>query len=116
MTKFVKDAFQNDGDYLRYDGQFVARFKYAKGSRATFVTFLIKNFTVEEYFARLGNREAPLQILQSRGYLQPHIKKMLRDQGYSMDAVGYQQFIQDRVKALDNRKVELPAVGMMFHS
>jgi hypothetical protein len=28
--------------------KFVARFKYAKGSKASFLTFLTKNFTVED--------------------------------------------------------------------
>jgi hypothetical protein len=56
MTAFIKDNFYGS-EYVDYniDGKskFVARFKYKRGSKGSFITFLIKNFTVEEYFGRL---------------------------------------------------------------
>jgi len=100
MTKFTLDNFHNDGDTLTYgfvgmrDGvfvretRFVARFKYGRGGRADFRNFLMKNFTVEEYFAA---REvmAPLTVLESKGYIMPHIRKWLRDAGYPVTREGY---------------------------
>ena len=102
MTKFIKGNFYGT-EYVDYtnpvDGttKFVARFKYAKGSKASFLTFLTKNFTVEEYFGRLEKSESPLEILQSKGYIQPHIKKMLKAQGYPVTKAGFEQLVQDNV-------------------
>ena len=63
MTKFTKKNLLDDGMYVHYcpdgfrtlykDRKFVARFKYMKRNLGPFCTFLRKNFTVEEYFARL---------------------------------------------------------------
>jgi hypothetical protein len=97
MTKFTKDSFSGT-EYVNYaDGRFVARFKYARGSRASFLAFLAKNFTVEEYFARLSSNESPLAILQSKGYVQPHIKKMLKAAGLPLTPAGFEQLVQQRV-------------------
>ena len=94
MTAFIKDNFYGS-EYVDYniDGKskFVARFKYKRGSKGSFITFLIKNFTVEEYFGRLDAGEAPLTILQSKGYLQPHIKKWLKEGGYPVTQEGFKQ-------------------------
>ena len=97
MTKFTKDSFSGT-EYVNYaDGRFVARFKYSKGSKASFLTFLTKNFTVEEYFGRLEKGESPLEIVRSKGYIQPHIKKMLKEQGYPVTSAGFEQLVQDNV-------------------
>ena len=58
------------GQYFSSDEKFVARFKYAaqRGRKAGFLKFLTANFTPEEYFTRLNSGEAPLPILQSKGY------------------------------------------------
>jgi len=102
MTKFIKDNFFGK-EYVDYtnpvDGtrKFVARFKYAKNGRGTFLTFLTKNFTVEEYFGRLEAGEAPLKILESKGYLLPHIKKVLKETGYEVTVAGFKQYIEDKV-------------------
>jgi len=107
MTKFNRDQFNKGGEYIEYcmvpmpcpfeQRKFVARFKYAKGSKASFVSFLIKNFTVEEYFARLDAGEAPLLIVESKGYIQPHIKKWLREGGYPVTVEGKERYIRDQV-------------------
>jgi hypothetical protein len=99
MTSFVKEKFQDDGMYVNYDGKFVARFKYARGGKASFIKFLIKNFTVEEYFGLLESGNAPLQIAESKGYLLPHIKKALKTGGYSLDKAGFKKMIQDQIDA-----------------
>jgi len=108
MTAFTKDNFHGT-EYVYYtnpvDGstKFVARFKYVKGSRASFLTFLTKNFTVEEYFGRLEKGESPLPVVQSKGYIQPHIKKHLKELGYPVTQAGFDQLIQDNVAKTQQR-------------
>ena len=119
MTKFVKERFRKDGAYLTYlldesspyynpgvaginsgekcRGKFVARFKYQRSAAGTFQTFLIKNFTVEEYFDRMAAGEAPLTILESKGYILPHIKKWLKEGGYPVTQAGYKQYLNDTI-------------------
>jgi hypothetical protein len=94
MTKFIKSEFSGS-EYITYGGKFVARFK--RGGKATFMTFLVKNFTVEEYFGRLEAGEAPLKILESKGYLLPNIKKLLKEVGYQVSVDGFKQYIEDQV-------------------
>jgi len=105
MAAFTKDTLLNAGGYIMYaplghmtphtDRKFVARFKDGRSGAASFVTFLIKNFTVEEYFAQIDAGVPPLKILEIRGYLLPHIKKWLKAGGYSVDPNGYNQYITD---------------------
>lgn len=99
MTKFIKTEFNADGEYVTYgpDRKFVARFKYQRGGKGSFITFLIKNFTVEEYFAQYDSGVTPLEILESKGYLQPHIKKTLQENGYEVSVAGKKQYINDLV-------------------
>jgi len=104
MSKFVKDNFHGS-EYVNYlnpaDGsnKFVARFKYVRGNKGSFITFLVKNFTVEEYFGRLEAGETPCGILQSKGYIQAHIKKMLKQKGYEISQAGFDRLVQDQVAA-----------------
>ena len=95
MTAFIKTEFSGS-ECVNYGGKFVARFK--RGGKASFLTFLVKNFTVEEYFGRLDAGESPLKILESRGYLLPHIKKLLKEIGYEVSVVGLQQYIEDQLE------------------
>jgi hypothetical protein len=99
MARFVKESFCGT-EYVEYrtgtEVKFVARFK--RGGRGPFLTFLIKNFTVEEYFSRLDAGEAPLTILQSKGYLQPHIKKWLKEGGYEVSPAGFEQMVKNQTK------------------
>ena len=103
MTAFTKDNLIQHGAYLTYfpngpvthweDRKFVARFKYASmSSKGTFKTFLIKNFTVEEYFARIAAGDAPLSILESKGYVLSHIKAWLKRDGFPPTQDGYKQW------------------------
>jgi hypothetical protein len=115
MTLFVRDDFNYHGGYLTYHRlgyenlwadkdhpgyakrpDFVARFKYAKDSRGPFTTFLIKNFTQEEYFDRLDAGESPLDILRSKGFIQSHVKKWLKQGGYPVTVAGYAQYQADQ--------------------
>jgi hypothetical protein len=108
MTKFIKGNFYGT-EYVDYtnpvDGttKFVARFKYCRGTKASFLTFLTKNFTVEEYFSRLEKGEAPLEIVGSKGFIQPHIKKQLKLLGYPVSKTGFEQLVQDNVAKTQQR-------------
>jgi len=74
MSTFKKENFNFSGGYLTYQadpkkpGEFVARFKYNRGpvSMAKFRNFLIKNFTVEEYF-KAEKATSPLQAVMDKG-------------------------------------------------
>lgn len=91
--RFEKSKF-TEGEYAMYDGKFVARFK--RSGRGSFLTFLVKNFTVEEYFGRLDAGESPLTILESKGYLLPHIKRWLKEGGYEVSKAGFKLFIANQ--------------------
>lgn len=79
MTAFAKTNFEYHGGYLHYntgtERKFVARFKHrGPVTKAKFQAMLIKHYSVEDYFARLGGAynpqgEAPLQILMNDGIL-----------------------------------------------
>ena len=103
QTRFQKDLFRWDGMYLHYTGrhnnsitweqfsskchpsarndlkpEFIARFKYRKPYK-TWINFLVKNFTVEEYLGMIDlqnpNRVAPLHALESKGFISPNRKR-----------------------------------------
>ncbi len=80
MTAFAKTNFESgNGGYLHYntgtERKFVARFKTNRMvTKAKFVKTLVKYYSVEEYFSRLGGAynaqgEAPLQIFMNDGHL-----------------------------------------------
>jgi hypothetical protein len=103
MTAFTKDTLVKSGMYIHYvaDGErrFIARFKHARDGQATFMTFLRKHFTVEEYFAELDAGTPPLKILESKGYLLPHIKRWLKEKGYEVSRAGFEQMLDDQMAA-----------------
>lgn len=100
--RFDKSKF-TPGEYAMYDGKFVARFK--RGGRASFISFLVKNFTVGEYFTRLDAGESPLKILESKGYLLPHIRRWLKEGGYEVSAAGFAKMLADQSTARGERQV-----------
>ena len=84
---FIKENFSYSGGYLTYDDgvdrHFIARFKYVPKSSATkFMNFLIKNYTCEEYLER-ADKEAPLKILESKGYCSPEMARLAKRWGYA---------------------------------
>ena len=95
MSKFIKSEF-TPGEYAVYGGKFVARFK--RGGRGSFLTFLCKNFTVEEYFARLDAGEPPLKILESKGYVSPRVQKLLTSIGLPPTVQGRDQYIMSQIR------------------
>ena len=96
MTAFTKQNLIKEGKYLTYmpqgyntphaDRKFVARFRTA--GVGSFATCLRKNFTVEEYFARMDAGESPLPIAESKGYILPHIKRWIKEAGYPVTPAG----------------------------
>lgn len=103
MTAFEKHKFKFDGMYLEYEGRFIARFKYMRSNASGFKSFLIKNFTVEEYFERRAREEAPLDILKSKGYVSPHIRKWLREAGLPPTPEGQAEFSRRQREAREGR-------------
>jgi hypothetical protein len=95
MSKFDNKRFTYDGMYLKYDGKFVARFKY--GGMVAFKKFLRDNFTVEEYFDLLECGMAPLKVLETKGYVSPKVAKILKMRGYPMTLEGMKQMIDDDI-------------------
>jgi hypothetical protein len=104
--KFERANFDYSGGYLHYEGKFIARFKHVASNKPTFLTFLIKNFTQEEYFeATSGNGidNTPVKVLESKGYVAAHIRKMLKQEGYSVDRAGYDAYLDDCVAKYANK-------------
>jgi hypothetical protein len=102
MSKFIKDNFTWDGEYLMYsvDGlkygqtrKFIARFKRNKRDRAGFTSFLIKNFKVEEYFMQYEAGGTPVGILEEKGYISATVKKLLKVAGFPQNIEGRTMYL-----------------------
>lgn len=94
MTKFDKTLFNYDGLFLMYDGAFIARFK--RGGMSSFRNFLIKNFTVEEYFSQLEN-STPIEVLETRGYVSDLVAKALKSVGYPATQAGKRAYLDSLI-------------------
>ena len=99
MTAFTNDNLRKDGMYLSYTGPipangkrgFIARFKHDRGDMAPFMTFLKKNFTVEEYFDAYAADIPPLKILESKGYMSRNAKKACKRGGFPVTPEGFKE-------------------------
>ena len=92
MTAFVKENFTWDGMYLMYQGAFegsrtmeevspnchpswhgmpertfIARFKYGSKPWKSWVNFLVKKFTIEEYI-ELSRQTSPMLAMEVKGF------------------------------------------------
>jgi hypothetical protein len=92
MTNFKKDNFYFDGSFLTYNGSyegsqnmdefnpnchpswigkmkpaFIARFKYGRKPYKTWINFLVKNATVEQYL-KLAEENTPLDAMRMLGF------------------------------------------------
>ena len=92
MTAFVKEKFSWDGMYLMYQGAFegsrtmeqvspnchvgwhgmpertfIARFKYGSKPWKSWVNYLVKNATIEEYI-RLSQETGPMTAMEALGF------------------------------------------------
>jgi hypothetical protein len=99
MTKFSKENLHDSNGWISYGSErkFVANFTKRGGGKAAFVTFLIKNYTVEEYFTLLDVGMTPLMIVQEKGYVLPHIKKWLKKRNLPQTQVGLDTLIQQNI-------------------
>jgi hypothetical protein len=111
MTKFTKENLIKDGPYIHYapngrhydtENKFVARFKRVAGA-GSFMTCLRKNFTVEEYFARMDAGESPLPIAESKGYILPHIKRWMKEGGFPITTAGKAAWFADYMAKIEAR-------------
>lgn len=98
--KFDRQQFNWDCMYLTYgpNRTFVARFK--NGGMSHFRSFLIKNFSVEEYFAQREANVAPLTILETKGYICQNVAKALKFAGYPATLEGKQQYLNYQMAKL----------------
>ena len=99
---FIKENFSYSGGYLTYtddnDRHFIARFKYVpKSSAMKFKNFLIKHFSKEEYLKRVKT-EAPLTILESKGYCSPEMARLATRYGYPATLRGARQALIDQMQ------------------
>ena len=99
---FIKENFSYSGGYLTYtddnDRHFIARFKYVpKSSAMKFKNFLIKHFSKEEYLKRV-KQEAPLKILEGKGYCSPEMARLARKYGYPATLQGARQALIDQMQ------------------
>lgn len=97
------------GEYVMHlDGterRFVARCK--RGGTKDLARFLVKHFTPAEYFAAYvpgstDRAHLPLGILESKGYVLPHVRKWLKADGFPPTLAGYEAWRglgRDRVAA-----------------
>lgn len=77
--KFEKKNFTVSSGWIHYNGEFVARIRRGAGGTTPFISFLMKNFEVEEYFNLLSQKDmAPLLVLETKGYISPNMKKVLK--------------------------------------
>ena len=99
MTQFSNENLNDANGWLSYgpERKFVANFAKRGGGKATFIKFLIKNFTVEEYFEMLDAGKAPLAIVEAKGYVLPHIKTMLKQRGLPQTQAGLTIMLQQNI-------------------
>ena len=90
MTKFDLAKFDmgyGSERYVKYDGKFVARFKYRNAAACSkhFVKFLVANFTVEEYFELCEGPQklAPMLALATKGYEDYNTLRAMKKGGYA---------------------------------
>ena len=102
-TRFTKEnLIKRGGGYVMYvtpenpNGEFVARFKPGMGGPGTFMTHLRKNWTVEDYFARLEAGLTPLAIAALTGFVSNNMKRFLKEKGYTPNIAGYNKWKMDR--------------------
>ena len=61
---------------------FIARFKYGRKPYKTWINFLVKNFTVEEYLRLIDHKNpehvAPLTALETKGFVSPNKAKVAK--------------------------------------
>ena len=77
----------------KWDRKFVARCRNHSHA-GSFMTFLKKNFTIEEYFEAYDSGIPPLKILETKGYITPNMKRVLRAAGFSATPEGNRRYLE----------------------
>lgn len=99
MTKFDPRKFDmgyGSERYVKYDGEFIARFKYGRPAACArhFVKFLVANFAVEEYAEGLskplvidgktiGRNMAPAEVLATKGFVDFNTMQAMKRAGFT---------------------------------
>ena len=109
MTAFTKENLNRDGMFLTFgpDRRFVARFKHCRNDMGRFTTFLIKNFTVEEFFDAVAADVPPLKILESKGFMSTNAKKACKRAGFPVTPEGFDAMIKASVAKFNAASKEL---------
>tara|TARA_R110002020_G_scaffold12409_6_gene45525 strand:+ start:26683 stop:27012 length:330 start_codon:yes stop_codon:yes gene_type:complete len=106
MTRFTKEnLIQDTPGYVfhmpkkgTYHGStFIARFKHVKGNAGPFMTFLRKNFTVEEWTALIDSGMTPLKAAETKGFILQHIKRWLKKDGFPQTQEGLKAWEASRL-------------------
>lgn len=100
MTKFIKENFEISGQWIHYNGKFIARVR--SGSKVSYVNFIVKNFEVEEYFNLYNSGMAPLTILETKGFISPNMRKALKSYGCPTTKEGIEKMKELMRKDWDN--------------
>ncbi|WP_253713763.1 hypothetical protein [Bradyrhizobium sp. WD16] len=66
-------GFEISAGYISCERGFVAKFKDRPQCSPSFVSFLIANFTVEDFFGRIDAGETVDAIAESKGYLRARV-------------------------------------------
>lgn len=87
MTSFDEELF-SVGDNLRYgpDNLFITRFS-DQCDRAGFISFLVANFTVEEFVGQRNKLISPLDIMRSKGYVPKTVRVAMRQKDFGLPTV-----------------------------
>ena len=134
MANFKREDFNYHGGYLMYSGDagkcneyypnddsvhptrkgtkkelFVARFKYSGNDKGRFLTFLINNFTPEEFFTAVNspnpnnpwsNPFSPAPVLAAKGYISSTIRKGMKKAGYTIfNKASYRKYFESDVSS-----------------
>lgn len=106
MAAFTKENLHRDGDYVYYapngnkwdrkNHVHIARMRM--GAAGTFMTHLRKNWAVEDFFAQREMGKTPLDVVRMTGYLMPHIKRWLKEDGFPQTVDGYEAWKIEQAK------------------
>jgi hypothetical protein len=109
MTKFDKDFFEFDGERLLYwprglhrgKSKLIRKWdKWVPKPWKSWRNFIIKNFTVEEFFTKRPSLKGQMRRMHSKGFLEPQQKRQCTLAGYPNTPEGYSQMLVDQVYAL----------------
>ena len=94
--------------WITYGGKFVARCRAGSAAAKHFASFMAANFTPDEYFGLMesqmpgANRTmAPLEVLQTKGYISWTVRRALRAEGLPATAEGVEELRRRSMAAIN---------------